>query len=53
MICIGYRRKISQIEEELNAQKMANAQLEEAHIQSQVYAQLTKDLSESIKRELQ
>jgi hypothetical protein len=41
------------MQEELNIQKMANAQLEEAHIQSQVFAQQTKEFSESIKQELQ
>lgn len=52
LMCLGYRKKIGDIQEELQVQRQANAKLEEAHIQSQVFAQQTKDFSQSIKQEL-
>lgn len=47
---MSYRRKLDELKEDFEVQKQTNQRLEEAHIQSQLFAQQTKDFSESIKQ---
>lgn len=48
----GYLKKIDEVTEALQIQRQINSKLEEAHIQSQLFAKQTKDYSENINRQL-
>ncbi len=49
-MCIDYTKKLEALTDSLEIQKSVNAKLEEALIQSQLFAKQTQDYSESINR---